>query len=731
MENSLQETAGSFSLCVMKLRSLIALAFFSSLAFGAVPAQAEECPDGICVLVFEYTGSPEYFTVPDGAENISFEISGAAGGRGGMGGRVTGQFIDAPAGFWVFVGGEGVINAEAPGGYNGGGRAGGSRGNEGSGGGASDIRSGANINERIVVAGGGGGGGGYAGAAGGVGGNLVAENGGSGQGSGGGGGRENSGGSGGASNGGSASQPGGFGVGGTGGSSWNAGGGGGGGGWFGGGGGGADDDSCCSDAGGGGGGSSYSNTSLVTNIGHQAGVQSSSGRVIIRYEVASKITLFAASQQSNNEVLISMEVEGSYIPKSTDLEIADPACVAGEPGVTGSTYVFQILDCVDSRFQAALAPEVAALLIDNTSASLQIELDLAGPEFTFDQVVSIDHDYLFDLVGDEDHTGLSSDDIVVSGCDSTALQNHELSLNDCQEGDITITLASKAVSDSMGNLGPSGPTVLEFLRDTIAPTSQWLEPEITEIEGTFNLVISLRHEDSLMDDAAVEFLTSDISCLPVTTSAKGEITFEYLGCTPGSMSWKLPAFSLIDAAGNLGPASDAVLELTLVASVPTPVPTPTAPVPEVAPRQPALQIPSQLAPELPDEMQSPIEAPEFIDPEVGEEILEFIESEEILPADQESPSQVIPKAPTEPKPTPVTPESEPAELEREATVTNDEVDLLNRTETPTRSAYVAELASREQKPAAPDSAAWMSPWLVGGAVAVVLTFIGYRKMMVR
>jgi len=130
-------------------------------------------------------------------------------------------------------------------------------------------------------------------------------------------------------------------------------------------------------------------------------------------------------------------------------------------------------------------------------------------------------------------------------------------------------------------------------------------------------------------------------------------------------------------------------------------------------------------------MQSPIEAPEFIDPEVGEEILEFIESEEILPADQESPSQVIPKAPTEPKPTPVTPESEPAELEREATVTNDEVDLLNRTETPTRSAYVAELASREQKPAAPDSAAWMSPWLVGGAVAVVLTFIGYRKMMVR
>jgi uncharacterized repeat protein (TIGR02543 family)/prepilin-type N-terminal cleavage/methylation domain-containing protein len=232
---------------------------------------------------FEYTGSGVYYTAPAAAENLTFTISGAAGGRGGMGGRVTGEFINDPTGFWVFVGGEGIINADAPGGWNGGGRSGGSRGNEGSGGGASDIRSGTGLSERIVVAGGGGGGGGYAGAAGGVGGNLVAQNGGSGQGGGGGGGRENSGGSAGASNGGSSAQSGGFGVAGTGGSSWNAGGGGGGGGWYGGGGGGGDDDSCCADGGGGGGGSSFANTSLVKNISHQAGVQNGAGRITISY----------------------------------------------------------------------------------------------------------------------------------------------------------------------------------------------------------------------------------------------------------------------------------------------------------------------------------------------------------------------------------------------------------------------------------------------------------------
>ena len=743
MENSLQETAGSFSLCGMKLRSLLALTFCSSIAFGAVPAQAEECPDGICELVFEYTGSAQYFTVPDGAKNVSFEISGAAGGRGGMGGRVTGEFINSPTGFWVFVGGEGVINAEAPGGYNGGGRAGGSRGNEGSGGGASDILSGTNLNDRIVVAGGGGGGGGYAGAAGGAGGNLIAENGGSGQGSGGGGGRESSGGSAGSSNGGSSAQPGGFGVGGTGGSSWNAGGGGGGGGWFGGGGGGADDDSCCADAGGCGGGSSYANTSLVTNINHQAGVQNAAGRVVIRHEVPSKITLFAGTQLTNNEVSISMEVEGSFSPNSTHLEIVDTACIVSEPELTGSTYVFQIQGCVDSAFQASLAPEAAALLIDDTSPSLQIELDLVGPEFTFEQTTSTDHDYVFDLVGSEDHSGFSSEDILVAGCGSTALLNKRLSLNDCQEGDITITIESKVVTDAMGNLGPSEPTVLELSRDTIAPTAQWLEPEITEFDGTFNLVISLRHDDSLVEDAVVEFLADEISCLPVTTVGEGEITFEYIGCAPGSMSWKLAAFSLIDGAGNSGPTSDSVLEITLVASVPTPEPTPATPepAPEVATRQPALQIPSQLAPELPDEIQSPIEAPEFIDQEIVEEILEFVESEEVIPIEKESPPKAVATAstrsseavssPIASKPPLVTPEPEPQELESEATVTNDEEDLLDQTEMPTQSTYVAELASGDQKPAGPDSVARISPWLVVGAIAAVLAFIGYRKMMVR
>jgi len=725
----------------MKLKSFLALAFCSTLTFAAVPApaQAEDCPDGICELVFEYTGSGEYFTVPADAENLSFEISGAAGGRGGMGGRVTGEFINRPTGFWVFVGGEGIVNAEAPGGYNGGGRSGGSRGNEGSGGGASDIRTGTNLSERIVVAGGGGGGGGYAGAAGGVGGNLVAENGGSGQGSGGGGGRENSGGSAGASNGGSSAQPGDFGVAGTGGSSWNAGGGGGGGGWYGGGGGGADDDSCCADAGGGGGGSSYANTSLVTNISHQAGVQNGAGQVVIRYEIPSKITSFTAVQQDLNEVLLTIEVEGSFVPTLADLVIVDTSCVLAEPEVTDSTYTFLAVGCSNAAFEASLAVEAAALVVEGASASVALELDLVGPEFIIVQIDSADHQYLFDLTGSEAHSDLFSDDIAVTGCVITELLGEKLSLNQCDEGEITITLAANATLDSMGNYGPLEPVVFQLTRDTIAPTAQWLEPEIIETDGAFSLIVTLRHDDALVQNAAVEFLADEISCLPVTTAENGEITFEYVECAPGNMRWTLPAFSLADTAGNLGPSSDSVLQVTLTVT-PAPEPQPT-PVPAAAPSQPVVQIPSQLAPQLPEIIEAPVEAPQVIGPEVIEEILEFIETEESLAGTQEASSLESTPAPTqlaeatttpiESKPEETISELAPGDTENKVERRNDEDALIDSTAVPTQEALTAELASTTRESEEPGFVSQFAPWLIGGTLASALAFAAYRKMMVR
>lgn len=271
----------------VKLLPALALSFGVLAPMPASASIVEECFDNQCTITFGYTGQIEPLTFPANATNIRFEALGAQGGKsGGGGGRVTGEFTQVPEILYITVGGAGGSNAAEPGGFNGGGTAGGSAGVEGSGGGASDIRIGFSLSSRIVVAGGGGGRGSGLGSGGGAGGGLVGANGKTGQGSGGLGGTQSAGGLGGATYGdGTPGTQGDWGVGGTGGYGPLHGGGGGGGGYYGGGGGGADADSCCTDAGGGGGGSSYTDPSLITNVVHTLGVRPGAGQITFRYQL--------------------------------------------------------------------------------------------------------------------------------------------------------------------------------------------------------------------------------------------------------------------------------------------------------------------------------------------------------------------------------------------------------------------------------------------------------------
>lgn len=123
---------------------------------------------------FSYTGSMQSFTVPSCVSSITVDVKGAAGGDangttvgwgagsvnlpGGKGGRVVATLsVTAGEVLNIFVGGKSVSGA---GGFNGGGSIASCSGTEvlaTGGGGASDIRRGMNLTDRIIVAGGGGG----------------------------------------------------------------------------------------------------------------------------------------------------------------------------------------------------------------------------------------------------------------------------------------------------------------------------------------------------------------------------------------------------------------------------------------------------------------------------------------------------------------------------------------------------------------------------------------------
>ncbi len=128
-----------------------------------VYAQAAATQNPATSQTFNYTGSPQSWTVPSGVTEISVDVQGAQGqgglpspgsSRGGNGGRVQATLSVTPGQtLFLYVGQQGQSNN---GGWNGGGRG---NSNGGGGGGASDIRiGGQNLSNRVIVAGAGGGG---------------------------------------------------------------------------------------------------------------------------------------------------------------------------------------------------------------------------------------------------------------------------------------------------------------------------------------------------------------------------------------------------------------------------------------------------------------------------------------------------------------------------------------------------------------------------------------------
>lgn len=271
---------------------------------------------------FPYSGSVRTWTVPGGVNSVDFAVEGAQGGYGGgWGGKTTGTLtVSNGQVLYLYVGGSGGVGTGHPGGWNGGGKVAGINGDEGTGGGASDIRiGGTNLSYRVVVAGGGGGRGGWNGTAGGPGG-LTGANGVNGQAQGGRGGSQSIGGAGGAGYfGGSAGTVGSLGIGGQGGRGESAGGGGGGGGFYGGGGGGGDDDFDREDGGGGGGGSSYSDPVRVTGVQHLQGTRAGNGQITLTY-----LAPVGPSNLTPPVLFGSAQDRGNYHHGKRDLEFRCP-----------------------------------------------------------------------------------------------------------------------------------------------------------------------------------------------------------------------------------------------------------------------------------------------------------------------------------------------------------------------------------------------------------------------
>jgi hypothetical protein len=477
----------------IRLVTAISLYFLVLTPLPATASVIESCVEDQCTVTFSYSGQMQTFTPPANAKNMTFDAFGAQGGRsGGSGGRVTGSFITIPEVLFLFVGGVGATGPSAAGGFNGGGAAGSGLDLPGSGGGATDIRTGLELSSRIAIAGGGGGRGAGLGSGGGSGGGLIALDGRTAQGMGGAGGSQLAGGTGGLANGtGSPGEQGNLGIGGSAGGSTLLGGGGGGGGYFGGGGGGSDTDPCCSGAGGGGGGSSYTDTSIISKSTMTQGARIGSGQLIIRYQLAPMVLGIASSSsgsQASFEIEFSGAVSGFEI---SDLEISHSStgCESASLEGSGSSYQLLLSGCEDGELSIAINPNsVSNTLLfgpEEKFLSNSFFIDTMAPLAFFGEVSSAGSVLEFsEPIHNLDVSAIQFTADLDSCTLLTTTQESDTSWRvitfGCDQSNFTLSLSELSVSDSTGNLGPVAVVSTSFNFENPEPPTETAEQETSQ-----------------------------------------------------------------------------------------------------------------------------------------------------------------------------------------------------------------------------------------------------------
>ena len=548
-----------------------------------------------CTISFPYSGDSYIWSPPSDVRSMSISLAGAQGGRfGGNGAKATATFKTIPTTpLHIYVGGQGSSGNGAAGGYNGGGAAGFGHNDEGSGGGATDIRTSPFLTDRIAVAGGGGGTGGWVGGVGAPGSGTSGVQGGSGQGIGGGAGTQLAGGSGGSSNG-SLTSPGsagGLGVGGAGGrantpSSLVAGGGGGGGGYFGGGGGGADTDSSGTDGGGGGSGSSFINATKFATPVYTAGFQAANGLASITYNFGPTVTYFSgpgSPSKANSPVfniafgqsvtgltaddfVISGSAQGCYISTLTGTGANYAATVAG---CTDGTIALTLK--IDSVFGNAIGPV-------RTYSTSTITLDRTVPEIgSLTKQPSSNSLIVYKATFTEPVTGLVADNtdwqVKGNGCVIQSMtgsgSQYTITISGCVDGDLAgLVLNSLAVQDAAGNIGPSlfnqtGVTKI----DTTNPILRVTDVTAPGAVATPIWVFDSEEPVTGMTSEKFSLGGTATSCVLNYSVLRENLGWQVSlsGCGIGTAFVTLAANAVIDSAGNTGPTTalaSNVIELT-------------------------------------------------------------------------------------------------------------------------------------------------------------------------
>lgn len=204
----------------------------------------------------------------------------------------------------------------------------------------------------------------------------------------------------------------------------------------------------------------------------------------------------------------------------------------------------------------------------------------------------------FILLFDAPIENLEKDDFeYTAGCSLGYLEiqdaTAQIELVDCPTGLVTLTL--KASSMGSDTKGPKSDLKFETVIDATEPTASFSEIQI-EGSGPFTYTTILRFSEVVEFDVDRLRFASNTSCNTSIIPISGGLRLR-ANCDHAELSWTLPARSLQDNAGHLGPYRDVRVSVSNPEPAAPPPPTQTpAPVLPVTPVPPQVVMTPPVAP---------------------------------------------------------------------------------------------------------------------------------------
>ena len=262
-------------------------------------------------------------------------------------------------------------------------------------------------------------------------------------------------------------------------------------------------------------------------------------------------------------------------------------CVVGAPSGSGSSYTVAVTSCSDGTVILALAANsvtdtagdpgplaavtAATVTIDRTAPAATLTApDSPTNAASLSYTVAFSEPVIGLAASDFSVTGTATDCVV--GAPSGSGNSYTVAVTSCSDGTVILALQEASVVDAAGNTGPAAIVAATTVTiDRTAPTATLTAPDSPTNAASLSYTVAF--SEPVTGLAASDFSVTGTAtdCVVGAPSGSGNsYTVAVTSCSDGTVILALQEASVVDAAGNTGPA--AIVAATTVTIRPSSTP---------------------------------------------------------------------------------------------------------------------------------------------------------------